>query len=105
MPHISTHVLDTAQGTPAAGVRAELRGKVSVTNANGRTDQPLLVADALEPGAYEITFHVGEYLRASGHASPFYETIAIRFAVTDGSRNYHVPLLLTPYSYSTYLGS
>jgi 5-hydroxyisourate hydrolase len=105
MPHISTHVLDVAKGKPAAGIAAELRGRTLTTNANGRTDEPLLTADALEAGAYELTFHVGDYLRASGQATPFYETIAIRFVIADGARNYHVPLLLAPFSYSTYLGS
>lgn len=105
MPHISTHVLDVAKGKPAAGILAELRGRGFATNANGRTDEPLLTADALEPGAYELVFHVGDYLRANGQATPFYETVSIQFVITDGNRNYHVPLLLAPYSYSTYLGS
>jgi 5-hydroxyisourate hydrolase len=105
MPHISTHVLDVAAGKPAAGIRVELRGYAKVTNANGRTDEPLIVRDALEPGAYEVVFHVGDYLRAAGHAIPFYESISIQFVICNGSRNYHVPLLLSPYSYSTYLGS
>jgi len=104
MPHISTHVLDVAAGKPAAGVRVELRGKSLITNANGRTDEPLLTGDLLQPGRYEMVFHVGDYLRA-GQSSPFYEAIAIQFVVADGNRNYHVPLLLSPYGYSTYLGS
>ncbi len=83
----------------------ELQGRELTTNAQGRTDEPLIVRDALECGAWQITFHVGDYLRAAGHAQPFYETIAIQFAVNDGSRNYHVPLLLAPFGYSTYLGS
>jgi 5-hydroxyisourate hydrolase len=105
MAHISTHVLDTARGLPAAGIRVELRGAAKTTNAGGRTDEPLLTANSLEPGTYEITFHVGDYLRAQGHAAPFYETVTIAFRVTDGGRNYHVPLLLSPFGYSTYLGS
>jgi 5-hydroxyisourate hydrolase len=105
MPHISTHVLDVSKGKPAAGIQTELRGRTLTTNAHGRTDEPLLAADALEPGTYELTFHVGDYLRASGQAVPFYETISVRFAISDGIRNYHVPLLLSPYGYSTYLGS
>jgi 5-hydroxyisourate hydrolase len=105
MPHISTHVLDVALGKPAAGIRVELRGNVAVTNANGRTDAPLIVADPLEPGSYEVVFHVGDYLRARGNEIPFYEAITIQFAVADGTRNYHVPLLLAPHGYSTYLGS
>lgn len=105
MPHISTHVLDIAAGKPAAGIGVELLGHIVATNANGRTDEPLIVRDALEPGSYRLTFHVGEYLRAVGVSEPFYEAIAVQFVVTDGSRNYHVPLLLSRYGYSTYLGS
>ncbi len=87
------------------GIRVELRGVTAVTNSNGRTDTPLLVTDLLEIGNYELTFHVEEYLRRSGADEPFYDAITIRFAVRDGSRNYHVPLLLAPHGYSTYLGS
>ena len=105
MPHISTHVLDIAKGRPAAGIRVELMGRSATTNAAGRTDEPLLIADVLEPGTYNLTFHVGDYLRAAGNPSPFYEVILIAFAVTDGAHNYHVPLLLAPHGYSTYLGS
>jgi 5-hydroxyisourate hydrolase len=105
MQHISTHVLDIAQGKPAAGIRVELLGRSVTTNANGRTDEPLLTAPTLAPGAYAITFHVGDYLRAAGHTAPLYETIQIPFVITDGARNYHVPLLLAPHGYSTYLGS
>ena len=105
MPHITTHVLDIAQGKPAAGIRVELRGWSVITNANGRTEEPLVAGDTLEPGTYELRFHVGEYLRAAGQDVPFYEIITVQFVVSDGARNYHVPLLLAPYSYSTYLGS
>jgi 5-hydroxyisourate hydrolase len=105
MPHISTHVLDVAKGKPAAGIKVELRGRSFLTNTNGRTDEPLLTGDSLEPGAYSLAFHVGDYLRAAGYETPFYEVITIDFRVTDGARNYHVPLLLAPHGYSTYLGS
>lgn len=105
MPHITTHVLDIARGKPAAGIRAELRGRSLTTNANGRTDEPLIAADSLEPGTYDLKFHVGDYLRAAGHSFPFYETISIQFVITDAARNYHIPLLLAPHGYSTYLGS
>jgi hydroxyisourate hydrolase len=105
MPHISTHVLDIATGRPAAGIRAELRGRSLTTNANGRTDEPLITADLLDPGTYDLKFHVGDYLRSAARGAPFYEVITIQFVVTDGSRNYHVPLLLAPHGYSTYLGS
>jgi 5-hydroxyisourate hydrolase len=110
MPHISTHVLDVAKGSPAAGIRVELSGRGMMarsmtTNANGRTDAPLWVSDVLEAGAWNLVFHVGEYLRATGQTEPFYEAITIQFVVSDGTRNYHVPLLLAPHGYSTYLGS
>ena len=105
MPHISTHVLDIAQGKPAAGIRIELAGRSTTTNADGRTDEPLLAADTLAPGSYTLVFHVGDYLRSQGNVTPFYETIQIAVVVTDGARNYHVPLLLAPHGYSTYLGS
>jgi 5-hydroxyisourate hydrolase len=105
MPHISTHVLDIAAGKPAAGVKVELRGRCLTTNANGRTEEPLIAGETLEAGAYDLVFHVGDYLRAAGQVTPFYEAIAIRFLVGDGRRNYHVPLLLAPHGYSTYLGS
>ena len=105
MPHISTHVLDVAKGRPAGGIRIELRGRVLITNENGRTDEPLMVSDVIEAGEWTLSFHVGDYLRAAGYATPFYEVITIPFVVTDGARNYHVPLLLAPHGYSTYLGS
>jgi 5-hydroxyisourate hydrolase len=105
MPHISTHVLDIAQGKPAAGIRVELSGRSATTNANGRTEAPLFAAETLAPGPYTLAFHVGDYLRAQGHATPFYEIIHIAVVVTDGARNYHIPLLLAPHGYSTYLGS
>jgi 5-hydroxyisourate hydrolase len=98
-------VLDVAAGKPAAGIAVELRGSKAVTDANGRIGAHLLTCDRLEPGLYELVFHVGDYLRASGHETPFYESIPIRFIIADGARNYHVPLLLSPFGYSTYLGS
>jgi 5-hydroxyisourate hydrolase len=105
MPQISTHVLDVAKGRPAAGIKVELSGRVTMTNANGRTDEPLIVSDILGTGSWNLVFHVGDYLRANGQTEPFYEVITIQFVVSDGSRNYHVPLLLAPHGYSTYLGS
>ena len=111
MARISTHVLDIALGRPAAGVAVELRFASRVlrearTNADGRTGEPLVQADQLEPGEYELIFCAGDYLRASGHAEPvFFDRISIRFRVADPSGNYHVPLLLAPYGYSTYRGS
>ncbi len=113
MARLSTHVLDTSLGLPAVGVRIDLRFgdailKSAVTNANGRTDEPLLAGDALAPGVYELVFHAGEYFRAQGVAltkPPFLDEVVIRFGVADIHESYHVPLLLSPYAYSTYRGS
>ena len=102
---LTTHVLDTANGRPAAGVRIELFRldpraslKTVVTNADGRTDEPLL--SELEAGVYELTFAVGEYF-----GSGFFDEVPIRFRVEDAGAHYHVPLLVSPWSYSTYRGS
>lgn len=117
MGRLSTHVLDTAKGKPAKGVKITLyqlvgqdRQKMTevVTNADGRTDGPLLQGDALETGVYELVFCAGDYLRASGQAGEgvlFLDEIPIRFGVPDASQHYHVPLLISPFAYSTYRGS
>ncbi|MGJ8632725.1 MAG: hydroxyisourate hydrolase [Luteolibacter sp.] len=107
MPKISTHILDTSSGKPASGVRVRIfQGekilKETLTNSDGRTDQPLLEDPA--PGTYEILFSIGDYFRAEGTESPFLEEIPIRFSTLPGE-SYHVPLLCTPWSYSTYRGS
>ncbi|MSP47131.1 MAG: hydroxyisourate hydrolase [Xanthobacteraceae bacterium] len=112
MGRLSTHALDTATGKPAAGVRVVLRrdGAVLVdtrTNADGRTDKPLLEGAAFSNGAYELTFHIGDYFRASGTAvsdPPFLDVIPLNFTIAEDS-HYHVPLLVSPYGYSTYRGS
>jgi 5-hydroxyisourate hydrolase len=114
MPHLTTHVLDTASGKPAAGIRVVLRRAETpavlaqaTTNADGRLDKPLLSGDALTPGSYEITFHVGDYFRGSGAAPTgpeFLDIVPVRFTVAAG-RDYHLPLLISPYGYSTYRGS
>jgi 5-hydroxyisourate hydrolase len=109
MARISTHVLDIELGRPAAGVPVELRRDGALlssasTNTDGRTDRPLLSAEQIDPGRYELIFRTSEYLRTRG-ASPFYDDIAIRFAVSDASGNYHIPLLLAAQGYSTYRGS
>jgi 5-hydroxyisourate hydrolase len=114
MGRLTTHVLDTASGRPAAGVRVVLRrdGDAAVvaeatTNADGRLDKPLLEAAAFRPGRYELSFHVGDYFRKSGVklAEPaFLDVIPLRFAVAEDA-HYHVPLLVSPYGYSTYRGS
>ena len=113
MARISTHVLDTSRGKPAQNVVIELRFgsklvKSALTNANGRTDEPLISADRLETGVYELTFHAGDYFRAAGVEladPPFFDLVVVRFGVADPHGNYHVPLLLSPYGYSTYRGS
>jgi 5-hydroxyisourate hydrolase len=113
MARISTHVLDTSRGKPAQNVVVDLHFgaklvRTAVTNIDGRTDQPLLSADRLETGVYELTFHAGDYFRAVGvtlTAPPFLDQVVVRFGVADPAGNYHVPLLLSPYGYSTYRGS
>jgi 5-hydroxyisourate hydrolase len=117
MGRLSTHVLDTARGKPAAGVRITLyrisgqsHRKVAemVTNADGRTDTPMLEGAALTEGSYELVFAAGDYLRASGQAGEgvlFLDEIPIRFGVPDAAAHYHVPLLISPFGYSTYRGS
>jgi 5-hydroxyisourate hydrolase len=113
---LTTHVLDTARGRPAAGLAVELfrlsgaaRAPVAraVTNADGRTDAPLLAGEGFAPGTYELMFHAGDYLRATGQAGPepmFLDLVPVRFGIA-ASGHYHVPLLLSPYGYSTYRGS
>lgn len=113
---LTTHVLDTARGCPAAGIRVDLfrlsgdaRTPVvsMLTNADGRTDKPILPAEAFAAGTYELVFHAGEYLAATGVSADgplFLDTIPIRFGMAEAA-HYHVPLLLSPYGYSTYRGS
>ena len=109
MGKLSTHVLDLLHGRPAAGMKIELRsaGEAAalitslVTNPDGRTDAPLLAGGALLAGEYELTFHVGDYF---GEAV-FLDRVPVRFRIGDPAANYHVPLLCTPWAYSTYRGS
>lgn len=114
MGRLSTHVLDTSRGQPAAGVRVELfdgGGELlseRLTNADGRTDAPLLVGGTYRPGPYELRFHVADYFRAAGASlpePPFLDVIPIRFALSEPDGHYHVPLLVSPWSYGTYRGS
>jgi 5-hydroxyisourate hydrolase len=117
MGRLSTHVLDTAKGKPAAGVKIMLyrlsgqshrKIKEEVTNSDGRTDAPLLEGSALTPGVYELVFCAGAYLRATGQAGEgivFLDEIPIRFGISDPDGHYHVPLLIAPFGYSTYRGS
>lgn len=115
MGRLTTHVLDTANGRPGRGIAVELYaldgGRTSVartvTNDDGRTDEPLLEGSAFEPGAYELHFAVADYFRAAGSAldePPFLDVVVIRVSLA-GSQHYHVPLLVSPWSYSTYRGS
>ena len=110
---LTTHVLDTARGRPAAGLQIELfrlEGdgrrplKTVRTNDDGRTDEPLLNEDGFERGVYEIVFRVGEYFGEGGEP-PFLDRVPLRFGVSDPEAHYHVPLLASPWSYSTYRGS
>ena len=129
---LTTHVLDTVKGGPAAGLMIELwkmphgldgpttssprvssltaplRLKTVVTNADGRTHQPLLSDDALAVGVYELRFAVGAYFASQEHdipTPPFLDIVPIRFGIADAIAHYHVPLLCSPWSYSTYRGS
>ncbi|MFV1601047.1 MULTISPECIES: hydroxyisourate hydrolase [unclassified Phaeobacter] len=115
--YLTTHVLDTARGCPAAGLpirlyRLDAGGRTEIsqmlTNADGRTDSPILPKKDFVTGLYELVFEAGEYLRTNGQASGemlFLDEIPIRFGITDESAHYHVPLLLSPFGYSTYRGS
>jgi 5-hydroxyisourate hydrolase len=111
--YLTTHVLDTAQGLPAAGLRIVLSAiddgaktplAEMVTNADGRTDSPILPAETFSQGAYELEFHAGDYLRAQGLPDTFLDVIPVRFQMREDD-HFHVPLLLSPYSFSTYRGS
>jgi len=112
---VSTHVLDTMAGKPAAGVRLELYEvgasarallTVATTNADGRTDQPLLSGGPLRIGTYELQFHVGSHFGRLATADPPYlDVVPIRFSIAEPEGHYHVALLVTPWSYSTYRGS
>ncbi len=115
--YLTTHVLDTATGLPASGMRIVL-SRVSgdtmtviaetTTNSDGRTDSPILPQDSFETGTYELMFYAGDYLRRTGNAGDeplFLDMIPIRFGMADAAAHYHVPLLLSPYSYGTYRGS
>ena len=117
MGKLTTHVLDLAAGTPAAGVRIELHD-LSVTpprllarvqtNKDGRCAKPLLEGSSLHAGRYSLTFHVAEYFRSAGAQlpePPFIDEVMIRFGVASADEHYHVPLLVSPWSYSTYRGS
>ena len=116
MSALTTHVLDTSTGRPGAGMAIELyrNGPESTlllstaTNRDGRCDQPLLQGEAWRNGEYELRFRVGDYFRRQGlevSDPPFLDQVVIRFGVADASQHYHVPLLVSPYGYTTYRGS
>lgn len=118
MGKLSTHVLDTMRGGPAAGVKITLdaldasgrarRLVEAMTNADGRTDQPLLSGEAVRRGRYRLVFQVGDYFRARGVAlpdPPFLDQVTIDFAIAEDGGSYHVPLVCSPWAYSTYRGS
>jgi 5-hydroxyisourate hydrolase len=114
---LTTHILDTAHGRPAAGMRVDLALvqpdgvrqtlATAVTNSDGRTAAPLLTGNAMKPGRYELCFHVGAYFSASGVVlaePPFLDIVPVRFAIGDPATHYHIPLLVSPWSYTTYRG-
>ncbi|MGF6378149.1 5-hydroxyisourate hydrolase [Paraburkholderia atlantica] len=117
MGKLTTHVLDTANGRPGAGIKVELFAlagdtrhalKTTVTNHDGRCDEPLLEGDALVAGEYELVFGAGDYFASLGAKLPeprFVDRVVLRFGVADANAHYHVPLLVSPFSYSTYRGS
>jgi 5-hydroxyisourate hydrolase len=114
---LTTHVLDTAHGCPVRDLQIELWSltrttrkllKAVRTNSDGRTDQPLLSAEEMQTGTYELVFFVGDYFAgkiASAPKVPFLDRVPVRFSIADASAAYHVPLLCSPWAYSTYRGS
>ena len=115
---LTTHVLDTSRGRPAAGLRIDFSRvdadgrprliRTVTTNADGRVDTPLLGPAEMEAGRYELLFHVGAYFRATGETlpdPPFLDQVPVRFAIAEPQTHYHVPLLVSPYGYATYRGS
>ena len=116
MGRLTTHVLDTARGRPAAGLALSLyrgdeqgaRLTQAVTNADGRCDGPLLEGEKMQAGVYELVFEAGAYFDQNGFGLPkpkFLDQVVIRFGIADPAGHYHVPLLLSPFGYSTYRGS
>ena len=109
---LSTHVLDLTTGRPAAGMTIDLwrltperiHLKTVITNTDGRTDQPLLFGEEVTVGSYDLVFWVGQYFAAQEQV-PFLDQVPIRFGIGDAAAGYHVPLLVTPWAYSTYRGS
>lgn len=114
---LTTHVLDTADGKPAAGLAIDLfriEGerrtflKSQVTNDDGRTEAPMLGADDFDTGTFELVFYVGDYFKAGGRTGGdpvFLDMVPVRFGISEKAQHYHVPLLVSPFAYSTYRGS
>lgn len=117
MGKLTTHILDTAQGRPGSGIAITLHrigdaGRILLgqftSNADGRCDAPLLQGEDFRCGTYELDFAVGDYFAAAGIALPqprFLDVVTLRFGIADADAHYHVPLLVSPYGYSTYRGS
>ena len=117
MSSLTTHVLNTAHGLPAAGMTVELFSidgetrtlvKTVTTNSNGRCAEPMLDGEAFRVGAWELVFHVADYFISLGVElpdPPFLDRVTLRFGIADSAEHYHVPLLVSPWSYSTYRGS
>ena len=116
MGRLTTHVLDVARGRPGAGITIELYAfdgerrflRATTTGEDGRCPRPLLEGDAMVKGAYELVFHAGDYFRDAGIELadlPFFDRVVIRFGIASPEQHYHVPLLLSPYGYTTYRGS
>jgi len=113
MSGLSTHILDTSSGMPAARVRIELfkdgtRLKQCQSNSDGRTDEALIAHGSLDTGVYELHFHAGDYFREKNGVNDailFLDVVVIRFGINTVDQHFHVPLLLSPFGYSTYRGS
>ena len=115
MGRLTTHVLDTANGCPGAAIRIDLfrLGQEdaiaqSITNEDGRCEKPLLEGSSFVPGEYELVFHAGDYFNARDQQDGkhrFLNRVVVRFGINDENQHYHVPLLLSPFGYSTYRGS
>ena len=116
MGRLTTHVLDTALGRPAKGLKIELWSHGNdpafisshVTNSDGRVDGPILEGEAFRTGSFELRFHAGDYLKSTNQSLPdplFLDIVPIRFGIAEQDGHYHVPLLISPFGYSTYRGS
>lgn len=114
MSKLTTHILDTAHGRPASGVAIRLYDlsgallKSTVTNADGRCDTPILEGNDFKTGIYKLEFDIGDYYRGHGVSLPepaFLDTVVLQFGIAGASAHYHVPLLASPFGYSTYRGS